>query len=249
MSYRYETNFFTDEDIKHLFDNAQNSLACMHEEKGPYKKIADYLTNVMGMRDPLGIQTFYIGKEYDLQFAHIDVATAFFPSITNVWFCEDSVDGDSFGFYEVEGHEQDYDFFLNSLSQGRMEGFKELCDEKFFDGYTKINDYKKGDALFFDSRQVHRKLNDVRRRTLVLKYINSDDLEDKSPWDYDTVPPGPQWSRFVIFDRLRFIEGHEERKKFVRQTERLLGSKQPAQVDPRDKNKRPSILRRLLKRA
>jgi hypothetical protein len=249
MGYRYENNFFTDEDVKHLFGNAQNSLACIHEEKGPYKKIVDYLTNEMGMRDPLGIQTFYVGKGYDMQFAHSDIATAFFPSITNVWFCEDSVDGDSFGFYEVDGHEKDYEFFLGSLKQGKMEGYQELCDEKYFDGYTKITDYKKGDVLFFDSRTVHRKLNDARRRTLVLKFINSEDLEDKKAWDYSTIPPGPQWSRFVIFDRLRFIEGHEERKQFVRQTERLLGSVAVPQVDPREKDKKRSMLKRLLRRA
>lgn len=224
MSYRYVKSFFTDEQIEVLFSNASKSMVHIHEEKGPYKHIANYLTAELGMRDPLCIQTFFIGSGYDIPWAHIDVATAIFPSIKNLWFCAHDCPGQPFGFLEYEGREALYADWFAALGRGEIADFESLCSDEYVPDYYRVTDYKKGDALFFDSRQVHKKLDSKPRKTLVFKYINSDDLEDKSPINYGRIPKGPDWVRILAFDHLRFIEGHEERKRFIRETEALRAS-------------------------
>ena len=224
MEYTYEQSFFNDEQIETLFANAQQSMLRIHEEQGPYKHIADFLTSKLGMRDPLCVQTFYIGEGYDIPWPHIDVATAIYPSITNLWFCADDCPGESFGFLESTGREELYKDWFAALERGEVADFESLCTEDLVDQYYKVTDYKKGDALFFDSRHVHKKLSSTPRKTLVFKYINSEDLKDRTPINYGRIPTGPDWVRILIFDHLRFIEGHAERQRFIRESEALIAS-------------------------
>jgi hypothetical protein len=247
MRHTYKKAFFNDEQIAELFANSQNSMQLIHEEKGPYAYIADFLRSELSMRDPLCIQTFAIGSGYDSQWAHIDTATSVFPSITNLWFNEDDCPGESFGFLEAEDNKEVYADFFAALDRGAVADFESICTEDKFDQYTKITDYKKGDALFFDSRTVHRKLSSTPRRTLVFKYINSEDLEDLKPYDYADIPLGPDWARILIFDKLRNIHGHENRKEYLRNTARLLNSEAKVQQDPRGSAEKPapSALHRL----
>jgi len=241
MSYTYKKSFFSDEQTAELFLKSDESMKYIHEEKGPYAHIAEFLGSELGMRDPLCIQTFAIGHGYDPQGPHIDIATSIFPSITNLWFCEDDCAGDSFGFLEYERNSDAYNDFFAALDRGAVADFESLCQEDLFDQYTKITDYKKGDALFFDSRQVHRKLSSTPRRTLIFKYINSEDMENIKPIDYANIPPGPDWVRILIFDKLCNIQGHEARKEYLRNTEWLLNYKaQPKTAPPH-----PSVLGRL----
>jgi hypothetical protein len=235
MSHKYVKQFFTDDQIQTIFDNAQNSMEKIHEEQGPYAHIANFLRTELGMRDPLCVQTFYVGQGYEVATAHIDIATAMYPSITNLWFSADDCAGESFGFFEMENNEAAYKDWMTALSEGAVADFESLCDDKYFGEYTAVKDYKKGDALFFDSRQVHRKMNETPRKTLVFKYINSEDLDDRTPINYERIPGGPDWVRILIFDHLRFVDGHEARKKFIRDTERLLASMKvapPAKQSP-----------------
>jgi len=222
MDYVYERGLFTDEQVKILFDNAQNSMQRIHEERGPYKHIAEFLTVRLGMKDPLCVQTFNVDEKYSQMYPHIDYATSIFPSIKNLWFCADDCPGESFGFLPRTGNEELYADWFAALDRGEIADYDSLYNEDHTGRFFKVSDYKKGDALIFDSRLVHQKLSSRPRRTLVFKYINSEDLENRTPLNYSRIPISPQWSRILVFDHLRYIDGHEERKRFIRETEALI---------------------------
>jgi hypothetical protein len=230
MNDQYESGFFSDEQVEHLFANAQQSMLRAHEETGPYLHIADYLRKSRNMRQPLCIQTFSLAETYDPAWAHIDVATALFPSITNLWFCATDCPGESFGFLEKKNNEELYAPFFKALGEKGLDNFEALCSPEHFDKYYSVKDYKKGDALFFDSRQVHRKMNPERRRTIVLKYIDVADLDDKQLYDYMRMPTGPDWVRALIFDRLRHMDALPDMQQYLRATEFLLNA--PAEALP-----------------
>jgi hypothetical protein len=225
--YKYEKEFFSDDQINELFANAKQSMPKIHEGLGPYAHIDDYLKTKLGMKTPLCIQTFHIDKGYSAEWPHIDIASSVFPSIINLWFCADACPGEAFGVMEDDQHDHYYKDYFSALDRGEVADFEPLCTEDLFDKYTKIVDYQKGDAVFFDSRAVHRKLSQSPRETLVLKYIDMSDLDDKKPYNYGRIPGGPDWTRILVFDRLRFLNTLEEKKKFLCDTQHLLNSTTP----------------------
>lgn len=245
--HRYERGFFSADELGHVLANARQSMLRIHEEQGPYRKIADYLRDSLAMREPLCIQTFDIAETYSPDWAHIDVATSLFPSITNVWFCAEDCPGQSFGFLEKARHEELYAEFFAALAEGAIDRFDSLCSPEHFDKYYAVTDYRKGDVLFFDSRQAHRKMNPERRRTLVFKYIDTADLDARQSYDYARMPTGPDWVRILIFDRLRYIGSLEEQQQYLRDTEMLLNA--PAKPLPgvNETPARPSLLQKLLR--
>jgi len=224
MKDTYVKSFFTNEQTDEIFANSYQSMEKIHQNEGPYKRIADFLAKEAGMDDPLCVQTFFVDKSYAVDWPHIDVGTSFFPSIMNLWFCADDCPGASFGYLKYEGNDELYAEFKAGLERGEISYYDELCSEGYSDKYWRVTDYKKGDALFFDSRQVHKKLSLTPRQTLVFKYISRNDLDDHSPINYSKIPPGPEWVRILVFDHLRFIEGRKEQERFIRETEVLIAS-------------------------
>jgi len=232
MSLVYERRLFSDAQVDELFENAeldlplqhQNSIRQVHEEQGVYGMLAEYLKTGLGMRQPFCLQTLY----YDTRdgkgagHPHVDMSTAGFPSITNVWFCADDCAGESFGVLERTRCPEVYEDFDEALARHSLVDVEALHSSDLFNRYTHVKDYKKGDVLLFGSRQIHRRLSANYRRTLVFKFIEMADLEERRLPDLSQLPEGYDVARLLTFNHLRNLESVDERKQFLYDTAHLL---------------------------